>query len=158
MIWCRGRGRLNFERWEPWSNIYLNRDKSFISAIDYSQRTQVDAKILYRGRPLPQHPIDEPLRYLGVLVTLTLNFKFEKDKGNDRNEIAIGNSIKGAIPLLQHAQSSGQTWHCVRLPVQCRIGPLESGHPQNLMCSHKIGFQALRRRGVCRKWTTRFSG
>ena len=60
--------------------IYLNRDKSFISAIDYSQRTQVDVKILYRGQPLPQHPIDEPLRYLGVLVTLTLNFQFEKER------------------------------------------------------------------------------
>ena len=68
------------ECWEPWSNIYLNRDKSFISAIDYSQRTQVNVNILYRGRPLPQHPVDEPFRYLGVLVTLTLNFKFEKER------------------------------------------------------------------------------
>ena len=45
-------------------------------------------------------------------------------KGNVRNEIAIGSSIQGAVPLLRHARSGGQTWPCVRPPVQCRTGPL----------------------------------
>ena len=39
------------ERWEPWSNVYLNSDKSSISAIDYAQQTQVKIRILYRGQP-----------------------------------------------------------------------------------------------------------
>ena len=40
--------------------------------------TQVDVTVTYRGQPLPQHAIEKPFRYLGVLVTLTLDYKFEK--------------------------------------------------------------------------------
>ena len=48
------------ERWEPWSNIYLNRDKSFISAIDYSQQPKSMSIFytgagLYRNTPLMNH-------------------------------------------------------------------------------------------------------
>ena len=68
------------ECWEPWSNIYLNGDKSFVSAIDYSRNTQVDVTVTYRGQPLPQHAVGEPFRYLGVLVTLTRDYKFEKQR------------------------------------------------------------------------------
>ena len=79
------------EAWEPWSNIYLNLSKSFVIAFDFSQMVQVDtSQLLYRGSQLPVHPADQPFRYLGVLLTVTLDFKHEKERVMQETEARLG--------------------------------------------------------------------
>ncbi len=62
------------ELWEPWIGLLVNLAKSSSANIDYATSCQVDADaIRYRLQPLPSQKPDQPFRYLGMLLTLTLD-------------------------------------------------------------------------------------
>jgi hypothetical protein len=67
------------ELWEPWLGPVVNLFKSSCAAINFATSTQVDtSSIRYKGKSLPVQPSDQPFRYLGMLLTMTLNYGFEK--------------------------------------------------------------------------------
>ncbi len=65
--------------WERWAGVSVNLSKSGCAAYDYAKRCKISIEqILYRGIPLTELPPDMPLLYLGMLLTLTLDYSFEK--------------------------------------------------------------------------------
>jgi len=69
------------EAWETWAGVYVNLAKSCCAAFDYGTNTRVPTcDVTYRGVPLPEQAPHEPIRYLGMLLTLTHDYKFEKDR------------------------------------------------------------------------------
>ena len=69
------------ELWESWLGPSVNLGKSSVAAIDYATNRIVDTgPIRYRSLQLPVQPPDQPFRYLGMLLTVTLNYDFEKER------------------------------------------------------------------------------
>ena len=69
------------EAWESWAGVYVNLAKSCCAAFDYGTNTRVPTcDVTYRGVPLPEQAPHEPIRYLGMLLTLTHDYKSEKDR------------------------------------------------------------------------------
>ena len=59
----------------------MNLAKSSCAAFDYGTNTRVPTcDVTYRGVPLPEQALHEPIRYLGMLLTLTHDYKSEKDR------------------------------------------------------------------------------
>ena len=66
-------------QWEPWLGITVNLLKSSCAAFDFAAKRPVDtSSIRYKDKPLPVLPPGQPFRYLGMLLTLTLDYSFEK--------------------------------------------------------------------------------
>ncbi len=58
----------------------MNIAKSCCVAFDYGTNTRVaTCDVTYRGVPLPEQAPLQPIRYLGMLLTLTYDYKSEKD-------------------------------------------------------------------------------
>eukprot|EP00961_Rhodomonas_salina_P275261 3718509-Rhodomonas_salina.1 len=68
-----------------WSRMEVAPEKTEISAYDFGARAPIPtAAIKYRGKPLtPLHPAS-PFKYLGIRLTLTLDWKFEKQAVRDK--------------------------------------------------------------------------
>ncbi len=69
--------------WEQLDNVSVNLSKSGCAAYDYARRCKISnqfsiKQILYRGIFLTEFPPDMPLLYLGMLLTITLDYIFEK--------------------------------------------------------------------------------
>jgi len=68
------------ERWELWSGVTVNLDKTRITAIDFANgQILATDSILYRGSPFIVTPPTDPVKYLGVRTTMTMDFKYEKE-------------------------------------------------------------------------------
>ena len=64
---------------QPWIGPAIQLTKSRIMAIDFATMRPVDtSSITFKHHPLPVHPVDQPFKVLGVLMTLTLDHNFEK--------------------------------------------------------------------------------
>ena len=64
---------------QPWIGPAIQLAKSRIMAIDFATMRPVDtSSITFQHLPLPVHPVDQPFRVLGVLMTMTLDHSFEK--------------------------------------------------------------------------------
>ena len=81
-----------------WAGLDANADKSIATAILHRNyetglipkssspcngpriRNQLEGKITLGGKPVPYLPPDEPYKYLGVWLTLTLNWKYQLNK------------------------------------------------------------------------------
>eukprot|EP00961_Rhodomonas_salina_P028581 385555-Rhodomonas_salina.1 len=76
-----------------WSGMEVAHDKTEITAYDFKRKTPLEtATIHYRGKPFPfLHP-DQPFKYLGINLTLTLDWRFEKQ--------AVKDKVKKAIDLI----------------------------------------------------------
>eukprot|EP00961_Rhodomonas_salina_P239824 3239842-Rhodomonas_salina.1 len=68
-----------------WSRMEVAPEKAEISAYDFAARASIPtAAIKYRGKSLtPLHPAS-PFKYLGILLTLTLDWKFKKQAVRDK--------------------------------------------------------------------------
>ena len=54
--------------------------------------------LVYKERQLPVHPVDQPFRYLGVLLTRTLDFKHEKEKVlRETDARLVGGTFQGSL-------------------------------------------------------------
>ena len=69
-------------RFCSWVGIAVNMAKSCISAIDYNTGRQVSTfgGITLDGRPFPAFPPHCAHKHLGVYITMTGDFRAEKDR------------------------------------------------------------------------------
>ena len=84
--------------WGRWAGITINLRKSRCVAIDFATNAQVDtSSIRCEGEPIKTLCPTEPFRHLGILLTLTLDFQYEKAK--------ILGEIKKRVDMLVRAKT-----------------------------------------------------
>eukprot|EP00961_Rhodomonas_salina_P091660 1233877-Rhodomonas_salina.1 len=66
-----------------WSGMELAHDKTEITACVSTGAQLGTRSIKYRGHPLPSLHPNSPFKYLGVRLTLTLDWKHEKSQKPD---------------------------------------------------------------------------
>ena len=80
-------------RWGRWAGITINLRKSRCIAIDFKTMTQVDtSSVRCSGEPIKALRPTEPFRHLGIQLTLSLDFQYEKARvlGETKKRIEIG--------------------------------------------------------------------
>ncbi len=112
--------------WGCWAGVRVNLSKSGCAAHDYAKCCKISVEqIFYRGLSLPELHPDKPFLYLGMLLTLTLNFSFEKDRIMKGDKRVRRNPSQSWLPFAVAKKIGSPTCSHLHISIYRWSGPME---------------------------------